>query len=111
MLLHRREDFLGDGCPAELRAEARRLKQQVDDALTQFARRLFGRASARTLRATSFAVLDVAFAAVRRHVAANEPPPPTVDRLIETAYLAVINAEQEFHVNPRAHHRAEGENQ
>jgi AcrR family transcriptional regulator len=50
MLLHRREDFLADGWPAELQAEARRLKQQVDDALNQFARRLFGRASARTLR-------------------------------------------------------------
>ena len=107
MLLHRREDFLADGWPAELQVEARRLKQQVDDALHQFAKRLFGRVSAGTLRATSFAVLDVAFAAVRRHVAANEPPPPIVDRLVETAYLAVINAERESHerANPRARHR------
>ena len=61
--------------------------------------------SARTLRATSFAVLDVAFAAVRRHVAANEPPPPIVDRLIQTAYLAVINEERDDRANPRAGHR------
>ena len=99
MLLHRREDFLADGWPAELQVEARRLKQQVD------AKRLFGRVSARTLRATSFAVLDVAFAAVRRHVAANEPPPPIVDRLIQTAYQAVINAERDDRANPRAGHR------
>jgi len=110
MLLHRREDFLADGWPAELQAEARRLKQQVDDGLNQFARRLFGRVSARTLRTTSFAVLDVAFAAVRRHVATNELPPPIVDRLIETAYLAVINAERESldRANPLARHRSKG---
>lgn len=113
MLLHRREDFLGDGWPAELQAEASRLKQQVDDALNQFARRLFGRVSARTLRATSFAVLDVAFAAVRRHVATNEPPPPIVDRLIETAYLAVIKSERESHdrANSGARHRPQGDKQ
>jgi AcrR family transcriptional regulator len=113
MLLHRREDFLADGWPAELQVEASRLKRQVDDALSQFARRLFRRASVGALRATSFAVLDVAFAAVRRHVAANEPPPPAVDRLIETAYLAVINAEREPHdgTNPGARHRPQGDKQ
>jgi AcrR family transcriptional regulator len=113
MLLHRREDFLADGWPPELQAQARRLKQQVDDALNQFARRLFGRASAGALRATSFAVLDVAFAAVRRHVAANEPPPPAVDRLIETAYLAVINAERESHdrANSGTRQRPQGDKQ
>jgi AcrR family transcriptional regulator len=107
MLLHRREDFLGAGWPAELQAEARRLKQQVDDALGQLARRLFGRASPRSLRTTSFAVLDIAFAAVRRHVAANERPPAVVDRLIETAYLAVVTAERGSHDHrSRApHHR------
>lgn len=94
MLLHRREDFLAEGLPVDLQADARRLKQQVDDALHQTAQRLFGRISARTLRVTSFAVLDIGFAAVRRHVAANEPPPQVVDGLIESAYLAVIAAER-----------------
>ena len=94
MLLHRREDFLGDGWPAEMQAEARRLRQQVDDALQQITRRLFGRISAETSRTATFAVLDVAFGAVRRHVAANEPPPPAVDRLITTAYLAIIDTKR-----------------
>lgn len=113
MLLHRREDFLGDGWPAELQAEAMRLKQQVDDALHRTNQRLFGRASASTLRTTRFAVLDVAFAAVRRHVAANEAPPQAVDRLIETAYLAVINAERGGRgpAKQRPHHRQQGDKQ
>lgn len=113
MLLHRREDFAGDGWPAGMQSEAMRLKRQFDDALYQITRRLFGRASTSTLRTTSFAVLDVAFGAVRRHVALNEPPPPSVDRLIETAYLAVINAERVSHdrANPRARHRPQGDKQ
>ncbi len=94
MLLHRREDFLGDGWPAELQAEALRLKQQVDDGLDELTRRLFGRASASASSATRFAVIDIPFAAVRRHVAANEPPPPAVDRLIEPAYLAVVRTQR-----------------
>jgi AcrR family transcriptional regulator len=95
MLLHRREDFLGGGWPPEMQAEALRLKRQADDALDELARRLFGRTSASALSATRFAVLDIAYAAVRRHVAANEPPPLIVDRLIEPAYLAVITAQRE----------------
>jgi AcrR family transcriptional regulator len=111
MLLHRREDFLADGWPVELQAEASRLKQQVDDALNQLARRLFRQVSTGTLTTTRFAILDVAFAAVRRHVAANETPPLAVDRLIETAYLAVINSEREFHDRAKlsAHNRPQGE--
>jgi AcrR family transcriptional regulator len=95
MLLHRREDFLGDGWPAEMQAEAQRLGQQVTDALNELTRRIFGRSSAATLATTRFAVLDIAFAAVHRHVAANEHPPAMVDQLIETACLAVINAERQ----------------
>jgi hypothetical protein len=39
---------------------------------------------------TGFAVLQVPYAAVRKHVALDEPPPPLVDELITTAYAAVI---------------------
>ncbi len=71
-------------------AEAARLKHQVDDAMKGIARRLFGRANAEALRLAYFAILDVPFAAVHRHVAANVMPPPHVDDLIAKAYLALI---------------------
>jgi len=90
MLLHRREDFLSEKWPASMTAEAKRLGVQVDDALRDIARRLFGRASPRALRVTTFVILDVPLAAVRRHVAANEPPPPIVDDLVRSAYGALI---------------------
>src|SRR5262249_5992067 len=40
-----------------------------------FTHRLFGRVSIRNHRLATFATVDVPYAAVRRHVAANEGPP------------------------------------
>jgi len=90
MLLYRREDFLSEKWPAGMTAEAARLGAQVETALRDITRRLFARVTARALRIATFAVLDVPFAAVRRHVAANEKPPPIVDELVRTAYGALI---------------------
>jgi AcrR family transcriptional regulator len=90
MLLHRKEDFLSAKWPADMAAEAARLGAQTNAALRDITRRLFGRASPRTLRLASFAMLDVPLAAVRRHVAANEMPPPIVDELVRRAYGALI---------------------
>lgn len=95
MLLHRRDDFLTGDWPRDMAADAARLKRQVDAALAAAARRLFGSARARSLRVTTFALLDVPFAAVRRHVAAAEPPPSYVDDLIARAYDALVRAERD----------------
>jgi AcrR family transcriptional regulator len=101
MLLHRRDDFLDGDWPADMAAEAAQLRRQVDDALKDLARRLFGRANAKALRLTSFSILDVPFAAVRRHVAANEVPPAYVDDLIEKAYGALIAPTQAGGCTPK----------
>jgi AcrR family transcriptional regulator len=90
MLLHRREDFLEGDWPAPMAAEAARLKRQVDGALRQVAQRLFGRRSGEAWRLTVFAIIDMPFAAVRRHVEANEPPPRLVEDLIARSYDALI---------------------
>src|SRR5262245_42218335 len=79
MLLHRRDDFLDGDWPPDMAAEAIRLKHQIDEAINEIARRLFGRVSADALRLVNFAILDVPFAAVRRHVAVNELPPRSVE--------------------------------
>lgn len=89
MLLHRREDFFSDEWPPEMQAEARRLGRQVDETLTDLARRLLGDGR-EARRAATFAVLDIPFAAVRPHVAASEDPPPFLDVLIAAAYRSVI---------------------
>jgi hypothetical protein len=55
-------------------------------------RRLFGRNTASARQVTTFAVLDLPLSAVRRFVAAGEPPPPVIDDLIAKAYAAVIDS-------------------
>jgi AcrR family transcriptional regulator len=90
MLLHQRDDFLDGDWPPDMAAEAIRLKHQVDDAMNDIARKLFGRANPETVQLTNFAMIDVPLAAVRRHVANNEMPPDSVEDLIARTYEALI---------------------
>jgi AcrR family transcriptional regulator len=90
LLLHRREDFVDRGWPAPMRHRAEQLRRQVESELRAFSRRLCGRTDARTVRSVTYAVVEAPFAAVRRHVAANESPPPDVDALIRVTYEAVM---------------------
>jgi AcrR family transcriptional regulator len=94
LLLYRREDFLSGGWPPEMTAEAARLGQQVADTLSRITRRLFGGDGKSYRLTTTFAVLDVPFAAVRRHVAANQRPPAQVDALIIAAVDAILSGRQ-----------------
>ncbi|HKW91097.1 MAG TPA: TetR/AcrR family transcriptional regulator [Methylomirabilota bacterium] len=91
LLVHRREDFVDRGWPAAMRRRAERLGRQVESELRGFTGRLCGRRDARTVRSVAYAVVDAPFAAVRRHVAAGETPPPYVDALIRITYEAVMH--------------------
>jgi len=93
MLLHRREDFMSEGWPKPMQEEAARLRKQARDVLGAFTVRLFGKNTKQAQRTTSFAILDVPFAAVRRYVEAGEMPPPQVDDLIEAATTAILDRE------------------
>jgi AcrR family transcriptional regulator len=95
MLLHRREDFESQAWSPLLRAEAERLGRQISERIDETTRRLFGRNTGGARRTTTFALLDLPYAAVRRHVAAHEALPPTLDDLITTAYRAVIKGQVE----------------
>jgi AcrR family transcriptional regulator len=91
LLLHRREDFVDRGWPPAMEKRATRLKDQVDTELRDFSRRLRGRVDPRILRLVTYAILDAPFAAVRRHVAANETPPAYLDLAITATYRAVLS--------------------
>jgi len=95
MLLHHREDFLSPGWPPEMKREAERLGKQVSGLLDQVTKRLFGKNTVASRQTVAFAMLDVPFAAARRAIAAGEPPPEAIDRLITTAYFAIIDAERD----------------
>jgi len=91
MLLYRRTDFLSDGWPPEMKAEAERLGRQTKSAMSTMTKRLFGRETAATTRTAAFATIDIPMAAVRRYVSEGKVPPAQVDALIERAYHAIIN--------------------
>ncbi len=91
LLVHRREDFVDRGWPADMCRRAEQLGRQVETELRGFTGRLCRRQDARTLRSVAYAVVDAPFAAVRRHVVAGERPPPYVDALIRITYEAVIH--------------------
>ena len=91
LLLHRRDDFVDRGWPATFRRRAAQLAQQIETELHAFSGRLCGRADARTVRMVAYAVIEAPFAAIRRHVAAEESPPPHVDLLIRATYEAVMD--------------------
>jgi AcrR family transcriptional regulator len=90
LLLHHRDDFVGRGWPTAMRRRAQQLERQIETEVRAFTRRLCDRQDARTVRIVAYAVVEAPFAAVRRHVAARENPPPYVDVLIRTTYEAVI---------------------
>lgn len=93
MLLYRREDFVSDEWPSEMKAEAEALGRQVKDGLSDMARRLFGRDSAVARRTTAFATIDIPYSAVRRYVSDSAAPPAHVDALISRVYHAVVDEE------------------
>jgi AcrR family transcriptional regulator len=90
LLLHRREDFLPGGWPAEVSQRAIDLGKQGELALRSFSRRALKSTDARAMRRASYAVIDLPYAAVRPHVHAEESPPKIVDELIACAYRGVM---------------------
>jgi AcrR family transcriptional regulator len=94
LLLHSREDFLPGGWPLEVVERAAGLASSSDGALRSFTRRALGSANAPAMRRAHYAVVDLAYAAVRPHVGAGKSPPADVDELITAAYLAVVPAKR-----------------
>jgi AcrR family transcriptional regulator len=90
LLLHRREDLLVDGWPEEVRDRAAAVAEQFDDAMRDFTRRRLGSLSQEAQRRVAFAVVDIPFAALRRHLGAGEAPPLMLDDLVERAHDAVL---------------------
>ena len=91
MLLYRRTDFLSDGWPPVMQAEAERLGRQIKIETSAITKRLFGRETAAATRTVAFATIDIPMAAVRRYVSEGKAPPAHVDALIQRAYHAIIN--------------------
>ncbi|MFI6980454.1 TetR family transcriptional regulator [Embleya sp. NPDC050154] len=78
LLLHRREDLIARW-PEELGPEATMLNDAVANALRAYTRARFGRVSPAALERVTFALVDIPYAAVRRHLAAGRTPPASIE--------------------------------
>jgi AcrR family transcriptional regulator len=86
----RREDLLHDTRSKRMARTLKDLNQPIGEALASLARRLFGRSTAASIEQTTFAVVDLPFAAIRRHLAAGSSLPAGLRTQLEAAVRAVL---------------------
>ncbi len=70
--------------------ELANLNVGVEQALRAYTRRRFGRTTEQALQRVTFALVDVPYAATRRHLLAGEPPPTDVDDLVTQVCACVL---------------------
>jgi AcrR family transcriptional regulator len=88
----RQEDLLQNARSPRLVHALADLNRPLHEALTDLARRYFGRATRDAIEQMTFAVIDLPFGAVRRHlVAGSELPAPLRDQL-RAAVAAALRA-------------------
>jgi len=91
----RREDLLHDARSPSVIRELKELNRPLDDAVTDLARRLFGKATRKTVEQTVLAVIDLPLGAVRRHLVAGSALPAWLRDLLEVAVRAVLRVGKE----------------
>lgn len=94
LLLYRRRDLLAGDWPEDLADDLAQLNTDVEAALRRHARRRYGRADARAMSRLTFALVDIPYAAVRRHLATGKPPPRSAEGLVAEAVRALLTARE-----------------
>ncbi|MGH3550975.1 MAG: TetR/AcrR family transcriptional regulator [Pseudonocardiaceae bacterium] len=89
LLLYRRED-LAARWPVELGTQLASLNAALATALRSYATRLYGRDESVLVRRVTLALVDLPYAATRRHLLAGEPPPPELDDLVAAACRCLL---------------------
>ena len=89
MLLYRREQ-LAEVWPDELGDELATLNDAIKAAVHSYVRRRFGSVTKANLEVASFALVDVPYAAVRRHLLMGSKPPRSVDDLVTRTCQCIL---------------------
>ena len=90
LLLYRREELVSGNWPEELRESAVQIRRQLDDGIRTYTKQTFGRCSREALDRTIFALIDVPYAAVRRHIQQAKKPHKAVEGYIKETYFAIM---------------------
>jgi AcrR family transcriptional regulator len=88
----RREDLVAMVESDELRRQLAELNVPLRRELRRLTNRLFGKVTTTTLEQTRFAVVDLPMGALRRHLIAGSPVPPTLRPQLEAAVHAALAA-------------------
>ena len=95
VLLRYRREELAERWPEELGEELATINAEVFAAMRDHAVRRYGQdADAAAVRRVVFALVDVPYAAGRRHLIAGEPPPPWIDDLVAATCRCVLAIDQ-----------------
>ncbi|GAA2005303.1 TetR/AcrR family transcriptional regulator [Catenulispora subtropica] len=89
LLLYRRED-LSTRWPADLSEQVAAVNAEGFDLLREHTLRRYGRAGEQDVRRVVFAIVDIPYAAGRRHLLAGEAPPEFLDELVADACLNAL---------------------
>jgi AcrR family transcriptional regulator len=90
LLLYRREELV-ELWPDELGDDLAGLNAEMQAALGDFCARGYGNRSYETLGRVLFALVDVPYGAVRRHLVAGKPPPEEIDDLIRATCRCILD--------------------
>jgi AcrR family transcriptional regulator len=90
MLLYRIDDLISGEWPKDLQKRAERLFKQLQDGITSFTKRQFGKITNEYIDRTIYALHDAPMGILRRYMQDNKMPPKSVANLILETYDAII---------------------
>jgi AcrR family transcriptional regulator len=90
LLLYRAVDFVDDDLPEPWSTRVSELNGPLLTALRAYSRRRYGHTKASHARRVGFAVIDIPYGAVHRHLVAGKHLPSDLERLVTTAVQSVL---------------------
>lgn len=90
LMLYRREELVAGSWPEEMKQRALGLSLRLDDGISDFTARIFGKAGREEINRAVFAIIDVPYAAVLRYIRQGKKPPRSVEDHITKTYNAIM---------------------
>jgi len=90
ILLYRQEELVTGGWPEELKVKALELKRSLEGGIAGFTARTCGKSGRKEIDRAVFAMIDMPYGAVIRHVREGRKPPKEIEDYIRQTYLTIM---------------------
>ena len=90
ILLYRQEELVTGGWPEELKVKALELKRSLEGGIAGFTTRTCGKSGRKEIDRAVFAMIDMPYGAVIRHVREGRKPPKEIEDYIRQTYLTIM---------------------